>query len=59
MLMSTEANKDLRFSEFCVLEYLEYLETDIRIKLSFDEYVSEFRYVLVEKWRNEAQPILH
>jgi len=59
MLMSTETNKDLRFSEFCVLEYLDYLETDLRIKLSFDEYVSEFRYVLVEKWRNEAQPILH
>jgi hypothetical protein len=57
--MSTETNKDLRFSEFCVLEYLDYLETDMRIKLSFDEYVSEFRYVLIEKWRNEAQPILH
>ena len=57
--MSIETNKDLRFSEFCVLEYLEYLETDMRIKLSFDEYVSEFRYILIEKWRNEAQPILH
>lgn len=57
--MSTESNKDLRFSEFCVLEYLEYLETDLKIKMSFDEYVSEFRYMLIEKWRNEAQPIVH
>jgi len=57
--MSTETNKELRFSEFCVLEYLEYLESDNEIKMSFDEYVSEFRYTLIEKWRNEAQPILH
>jgi hypothetical protein len=57
--MSTETNKELRFSEFCVLEYLEYLEADNEIKMSFDEYVSEFRYTLIEKWRNEAQPILH
>jgi len=57
--MSTETNKDLRFAEFCVLEYLDYLETDQKLKLSFDEYVSEFRYMLIEKWRNEAQPIIH
>jgi hypothetical protein len=57
--MSTETNKELRFSEFCVLEYLEYLEADAEIKMSFDEYVSEFRYTLIEKWRNDAQPILH
>jgi hypothetical protein len=57
--MSIETNKELRFSEFCVLEYLEYLESDNEIKMSFDEYVSEFRYTLIEKWRNEAQPILH
>jgi len=57
--MSIETNKELRFAEFCVLEYLDYLETDQKLKLSFDEYVSEFRYMLIEKWRNEAQPIIH
>tara|TARA_R110000803_G_scaffold210340_1_gene281864 strand:- start:4144 stop:4317 length:174 start_codon:yes stop_codon:yes gene_type:complete len=57
--MSIKTNKDLRFSEFCVLEYLEYLEANEKIKLSFDEYVSNFRYVLIEKWHNEVQPILH
>ena len=50
---------ELRFAEFCVLEYLEYLESDSPQKLSFDEYVSQFRYVLLEKWRNDAQPIIH
>jgi hypothetical protein len=54
--MSKKTDKDLRFAEFCVLEYLE---ADNEIKMSFDEYVSEFRYVLLEKWRNEAQPIIH
>jgi len=57
--MSRKTDKDLRFAEFCVLEYLDYLETDQKLKLSFDEYVSEFRYMLIEKWRNEAQPIIH
>jgi|TARA_R100000234_G_C4978955_1_gene169812 hypothetical protein len=50
---------ELRFAEFCVLEYLEYLESDSPQKLSFDEYVSQFRYVLLEKWRNDAHPIIH
>jgi hypothetical protein len=57
--MSRKTDKDLRFAEFCVLEYLDYLEVEQQQKLSFDEYVSEFRYVLLEKWRNEAQPIIH
>ena len=47
---------ELRFAEFCVLEYLE---SDSPQKLSFDEYVSQFRYVLLEKWRNDAHPIIH
>jgi hypothetical protein len=55
--MST--NRDLRFAEFCVLEYLEYLEKEQKVKLSFDEYVSDYRYMLLEKWRDEAQPIIH
>lgn len=57
--MSIETNKELRFAEFCVLEYLDYLELNQKQTLSFDEYVSEFRYMLIEKWRNEAQPIIH
>lgn len=52
-------SRDVRFAEFCVLEYLDYLEREDTEKLSFDEYVSCYRYTLLEKWRNEAQPIIH
>lgn len=56
MLMNT---KQFTFTEFCVLEYLEYLEGDQKEKLSFDEYISEYRYWLLEKWRHEASPTIH
>lgn len=58
--MSTTNKRDLRFAEFCVIEYLEYLEENSdQSNLSFDEYVSVYRYMLLEKWCSEAQPKIH
>jgi hypothetical protein len=54
-----QTHEQLSFTEFCILEYLDYLENNQEDNLSFDEYVSNFRYMLIERWRDNTQITIH
>lgn len=57
--MLKQDNED--FTQFCFAEYFEYLAANKEQPqvLSFEDYVSDYRYILIEKWRTGAQPKLH
>jgi len=54
------------FSEFVVMQYIEYIERRslnlhffAKNLASFEEYISEHRYELLEKWQKLICPTIH
>lgn len=50
------------FADFCAIEYIEDLEYRFQNKkelLSFQDYVSTNRYILLEKWEKIKSPTIH
>ena len=62
MLILDQTDTPDNFADFCAIEYIDDLEKRHNEKkelLSFQDYVSQNRYILLEKWQKLICPTIH